>query len=94
MKSKAAILWATGEPWSVEEIELDEPRAKEVLVRIEAAGMCHSDNHVRQGDGYAALPAIGGHEGAGVIEAAVGKPIDKPIAVWLMAMFPRKVEKK
>lgn len=69
MKSKAAILWAPGEPWSVEEIELDEPRAKEVLVRIEAAGMCHSDDHVRQGDGYAALPTIGGHEGAGVIEA-------------------------
>ncbi|MFF3896340.1 NDMA-dependent alcohol dehydrogenase [Streptomyces sp. NPDC001812] len=68
MKSKAAILWETGRPWSVEEIELDPPQQNEVLVRIEAAGMCHSDDHVRAGDGYAALPTIGGHEGAGVIE--------------------------
>ncbi|TYL55459.1 NDMA-dependent alcohol dehydrogenase [Nocardioides sp. BGMRC 2183] len=68
MKSKAAILWETGQPWSVEEIDLDAPRESEVLVRIEAAGMCHSDDHVRLGDGYAALPTIGGHEGAGVIE--------------------------
>ncbi|MGJ3558198.1 hypothetical protein ACR6C2_01565 [Streptomyces sp. INA 01156] len=48
MKSKAAILWETGRPWSVEEIELDPPQQNEVLVRIEAAGMCHSDDHVRQ----------------------------------------------
>lgn len=75
MKSKAAILWGTGQPWSVEEIELDDPQQNEVLVRIEAAGMCHSDDHVRLGDGYAALPTIGGHEGAGVIEA-VGPGIE------------------
>lgn len=68
MKSKAAILWEIGQPWSVEEIELDDPLQGEALVRIEAAGMCHSDDHVRLGDGYAAIPTIGGHEGAGVIE--------------------------
>ena len=75
MKTKAAILWQTGEPWSVEEIELDPPREREVLVRIEAAGLCHSDDHVRVGDGIALLPTIGGHEGAGVIEE-VGPGID------------------
>ncbi len=69
MKTKAAILWESGQPWSVEEIELDAPLQNEVLVRIEASGMCHSDDHVRVGDGIAALPTIGGHEGAGVIEA-------------------------
>jgi NDMA-dependent alcohol dehydrogenase len=75
MKTKAAILWQTGEPWSVEEIDLDPPREREVLVRIEAAGLCHSDDHVRVGDGFAVLPTIGGHEGAGVIEE-VGPGID------------------
>jgi NDMA-dependent alcohol dehydrogenase len=68
VKVKAAVLWETGQPWSVEEIELDPPQQNEVLVRIGAAGLCHSDDHVRVGDGIALLPTIGGHEGAGVIE--------------------------
>jgi S-(hydroxymethyl)glutathione dehydrogenase/alcohol dehydrogenase len=46
-----------------------------MLVRIAAAGLCHSDDHVRVGDGFAALPTIGGHEGAGVIEV-VGRGVD------------------
>jgi S-(hydroxymethyl)glutathione dehydrogenase/alcohol dehydrogenase len=68
VKTNAAILWETGQPWSVEEIDLDPPRQDEVAVRIEASGLCHSDDHIRTGDGIAALPVIGGHEGAGVIE--------------------------
>jgi Zn-dependent alcohol dehydrogenase len=75
VKTKAAILWQTGEPWSVEEIELEPPREREALVRIVAAGLCHSDDHVPVGDGIAVLPTIGGHEGAGVIEE-VGPGID------------------
>jgi NDMA-dependent alcohol dehydrogenase len=75
VKTRAAILWQTGDPWSVEDIELDPPQHKEVLVRIAAAGLCHSDDHVRVGDGFAALPTIGGHEGAGVIEE-VGPGVD------------------
>ena len=75
MKIKAAVLWETGQPWSVEQVELDEPQRNEVLVRIEAAGLCHSDDHVRVGDGIAMLPTIGGHEGAGVIEQ-VGPEVD------------------
>ena len=68
MRSRAAILWETGQPWSVEEIELDPPQAQEVLVRLVASGLCHSDDHSRTGDLPMALPVVGGHEGSGVIE--------------------------
>jgi NDMA-dependent alcohol dehydrogenase len=67
MKTKAAILWEVGSPWSVEEIELDPPKAGEVLVKLAASGMCHSDEHVVTGDLPFELPLIGGHEGAGVV---------------------------
>jgi Zn-dependent alcohol dehydrogenase len=75
MRSRAAILYEYGRPWSVEEFELDRPRAGEVLVRLAATGLCHSDEHIRQGKlapppdilrdlGLPAMsPAIGGHEG-------------------------------
>jgi S-(hydroxymethyl)glutathione dehydrogenase/alcohol dehydrogenase len=69
MKTQAAILWEQGKPWSIEEIELDPPKAGEVLVKIAASGMCHSDEHVVTGDLPFPLPMIGGHEGAGVVEA-------------------------
>lgn len=68
MKTRAAILWEVGKDWSVEEIELDPPKAGEVLVRMVASGMCHSDEHLVTGDMPANLPMIGGHEGAGVVE--------------------------
>jgi S-(hydroxymethyl)glutathione dehydrogenase / alcohol dehydrogenase len=66
--TRAAVLWAVGEPWSIETIELDAPRATDVLVRLEVAGMCHSDDHAHTGDVLMPLPVIGGHEGAGVVE--------------------------
>jgi S-(hydroxymethyl)glutathione dehydrogenase/alcohol dehydrogenase len=69
MKTKAAVLWRASEPWSVEEVDLDPPKAGEVLVRLEYAGLCHSDDHLVTGDMPALLPIIGGHEGAGVVEA-------------------------
>lgn len=62
------MLWKAGEDWSVREIELDPPRAGEVLVRLAASGICHSDEHLVTGDLPVALPIIGGHEGAGVVE--------------------------
>ena len=46
----AAVLWGIDEPWSVEEVELDPPAEREVLVSFEATGLCHSDHHVRTGD--------------------------------------------
>lgn len=67
MKTKAAILWETNTPWSVEEIELDPPGPGEVLVKMAASGLCHSDEHLVTGDLPFALPIIGGHEGAGVV---------------------------
>ena len=70
MKTKAAILWERHTPWSVEEIELDPPQTGEVLVKLAASGMCHSDEHLVTGDlagATAEPPCIGGHEGAGVV---------------------------
>jgi S-(hydroxymethyl)glutathione dehydrogenase/alcohol dehydrogenase len=84
MKSQAAILWETHSKWSVEEIELDPPKAGEVLVKLAASGLCHSDEHLVTGDmvldpevaaliGLQQLPVIGGHEGAGeVVEVGPG----------------------
>jgi NDMA-dependent alcohol dehydrogenase len=68
MKAKAAILWGVGEDWSVEDVELDEPEPSEVLVRMVTAGLCHSDEHLVTGDLPIYLPAVGGHEGSGVVE--------------------------
>jgi NDMA-dependent alcohol dehydrogenase len=68
MKTTAAVLWQTNTPWSVEEIELDAPGPGEVLVKIAASGMCHSDEHLFTGDLPFELPLIGGHEGAGVVQ--------------------------
>lgn len=68
MNARAAILWGLNEPWSVEDVELDDPEPSEVLVRMSAAGLCHSDEHFVTGDIPVALPAVGGHEGSGVVE--------------------------
>jgi alcohol dehydrogenase (nicotinoprotein) len=68
MKTKAAILRAPQTDWEVVELELDPPRENEVLIRFVAAGLCHSDEHMRTGDMPGRYPIIGGHEGAGVIE--------------------------
>ncbi len=70
MKTRAAILRERNQPWSVEEIELDPPKAGEVLVKMVASGLCHSDEHVLTGDLAGASPEppmIGGHEGSGVV---------------------------
>src|SRR5436190_1718083 len=68
MKTNAAVLWEVNAPWSLEEIELDPPKEGEVLVKLAASGMCHSDEHLVTGDLPFALPIIGGHEGAGVVQ--------------------------
>ncbi len=65
----AAVLVEPGRPLEIGQIELDEPRTGEVLVRVEAAGVCHSDYHYLNGDLRCPLPAVLGHEGAGVVEA-------------------------
>ena len=67
MKINAAILWEQGKPLSVEEVELEAPRAGEVLVEVKAAGVCQSDLHPARGDWPARTPLVLGHEGAGVV---------------------------
>ena len=67
MKINAAILWEQGAPLSVEEAELQAPRAGEVLVELKAAGVCQSDLHPARGDWPARTPLVLGHEGAGVV---------------------------
>jgi S-(hydroxymethyl)glutathione dehydrogenase/alcohol dehydrogenase len=69
MLIRAAVLWESGAPLSVEEVELDEPHAGEVRVRIAAAGVCRSDLHVMDGTWIHDLPLVLGHEGSGVVEA-------------------------
>jgi alcohol dehydrogenase (nicotinoprotein) len=68
VKTRAAMLWELGRDWEIEELDLDEPKEHEVLIRFEAAGFCHSDEHLRHGDIVPRFPIVGGHEGAGVIE--------------------------
>ena len=65
---KAAVLYETKTPLVVEELDLDEPQAGEVLVKIGAAGICRSDRHFMHGDAPIALPVVLGHEGAGTVE--------------------------
>ncbi|MCD9624285.1 NDMA-dependent alcohol dehydrogenase [Rhabdothermincola salaria] len=67
--TRAAVLWGYGEDWKIEDVELDDPKANDVLVSIKAAGLCHSDDHAHTGDLPLPVPLIGGHEGAGVVEA-------------------------
>ena len=59
----------SNEPFAIETLELEAPRAGEVLVNLAAAGVCHSDWHLATGDTRHALPVVPGHEGAGVVEA-------------------------
>jgi S-(hydroxymethyl)glutathione dehydrogenase / alcohol dehydrogenase len=67
MKTKGALLWELNTPFRIDEIELGDPVADEVQIRMHAAGMCHSDYHLTTGATPIGLPALGGHEGAGVI---------------------------
>lgn len=67
MNINAAILWEQGAALSVEEAELERPRAGEVLVEVKAAGVCHSDLHPARGDWPARTPLVLGHEGAGIV---------------------------
>jgi Zn-dependent alcohol dehydrogenases, class III len=68
MKTRAAVLRDVGKDWEVIEMDLDPPKEGEVLIRFAAAGLCHSDDHLRTGDIPVRYPIVGGHEGAGVIE--------------------------
>jgi S-(hydroxymethyl)glutathione dehydrogenase/alcohol dehydrogenase len=69
MKTKAAVAWEAGKPLSIEEIDLQGPKKGEVLVRLVATGVCHTDAFTLSGsDPEGAFPSILGHEGGGVVE--------------------------
>lgn len=70
MKVKAAVAWSAKEPLSIEEVDLEEPKAGEVLVKMVATGVCHTDAYTLSGaDPEGLFPVILGHEGGGVVEA-------------------------
>jgi NDMA-dependent alcohol dehydrogenase len=68
VKTRAAVMWEAGKPWDIVELDLDEPKAGEVLVKFVASGLCRSDDHLRTGDLPSRYPIVGGHEGAGIVE--------------------------
>ncbi len=69
MRITAAVVAKKSAPFTLEELELDDPRPEEILVRIVATGVCQTDLHVRNQEYPTPLPAVLGHEGAGVVEA-------------------------
>jgi len=70
MKARAAVAWAAGQPLEVTEVEVQPPRQGEVLVRIVASGVCHTDAFTLSGaDPEGVFPSILGHEGGGIVEA-------------------------
>ncbi len=89
MKIKAAVLREVNKPYTIEELELAQPKEKEVLIRYIYTGYCHSDLSNLLGNVQMALPIVAGHEGAGVVEA-VGpgctkiKKGDHVVATWMV----------
>ena len=71
MKIRAAVLYAPSEPFRIEEVDLAEPRDGEVLVKVAAVGVCHSDWHLVTGDTQHPFPLVAGHEGAGFVSSSV-----------------------
>src|SRR4249919_591477 len=69
MKTRAAVAWAAGKPLEIEEVDLAKPQAGEVLARIVATGVCHTDAFTLSGaDPEGMFPVILGHEGGGIVE--------------------------
>lgn len=76
MKTRAAVFRKPSSPLTVETLDLEEPLAGEVLVKLRAVGVCHSDWHLVSGATLHPAPAVVGHEGAGVV-TAVGPKVDR-----------------
>ncbi len=65
---KAAVLYEPNTPLKIEEVELDEPQANEILVKLEAVGVCHTDLSFMKGEMPVPMPIVVGHEGCGIVE--------------------------
>ncbi|MGH7391651.1 MAG: zinc-binding dehydrogenase [Candidatus Rokuibacteriota bacterium] len=90
MKARAAVLFEVGKRLELRDVDVQPPHAGEVLIRMAAGGVCHSDLHAMTGHLVAPLPAILGHEGAGVVaEVGAGvttvKPGDHVIPLWRLS---------
>ncbi len=88
--TRAAIARGPRIGWEMADLQLDEPKAHEVRVKFYASGLCHSDDHITQGDAPVRFPMVGGHEGAGVVDAAGPdvrrvKPGDRLITSYIPA---------
>ncbi|HXF97555.1 MAG TPA: alcohol dehydrogenase catalytic domain-containing protein, partial [Gaiellaceae bacterium] len=87
MKTRAGLFWEAGKPLTVEEIDLEEPGPRDVLVRMAACGICGTDLHMVKGEWQRPTPMVLGHEGAGTVEA-VGEevtslaPGDRVVLSW------------
>lgn len=92
MRIRAAVVESAGGPFVVRDVELGDPRDDEVLVRITAAGICHTDLTMRDRWPAAALPMVFGHEGAGVVEA-VGAAVTSVAAGDTVALSYRSCGK-
>ncbi|SFJ52551.1 aryl-alcohol dehydrogenase [Halobacillus dabanensis] len=68
MKTKAAITYDKGADFQIDEVELQEPKANEVLIKVVASGVCHTDAVARDQEAPTPLPAVLGHEGSGIVE--------------------------
>jgi S-(hydroxymethyl)glutathione dehydrogenase/alcohol dehydrogenase len=101
VKTRAAVLWDVGREWEIVEVEVDPPGPGEVLIKTRAAGLCHSDDHVVQGDMSVAnadadamgidrmFPIIGGHEGSGeIVEVGDGVTTVQPGDHVSMSFIP------
>src|SRR5260221_9391165 len=88
MRINAAVLEEFGAPLQVQEVDLAEPKTGEVLVRLVACGVCHTDMYTSSGadpSGYA--PTVLGHEGAGVVEAIGAGVEDLAVGDHVVSLF-------
>jgi S-(hydroxymethyl)glutathione dehydrogenase / alcohol dehydrogenase len=90
VKSRAAVFHGAGTPLEVREVDLDEPRPTDVVVRMAAVGICGTELHSIRGEWVRPTPSVLGHEGAGVVEAVGSrvtsvKPGDEVVLSWAPA---------
>jgi aryl-alcohol dehydrogenase len=76
MRTQAAVVWEAHGPFELEDVELEAPRPTEVVVAMQAVGICHTDLIARDGDYPCPLPLVCGHEGTGVVET-IGSAVTK-----------------
>ena len=90
LKLKAAVLYGINQPLVIEEIEMDEPQAGEVIIKTGASGVCHSDLHFMEGKWMYPMPAVLGHESAGTVDRVGSgvtnvKPGDRVVVAFVQS---------